>query len=128
MQLQKNFNLNEFQCKDGSQVPEEHFDNVKELSENLQILRDHINKPITVISGYRSPQYNKKCGGAKRSQHLLAKAADIIVQGMTSLEVRNIILKLIKEGKMKKGGVGLYDTFTHYDIRGYNARWGKYKR
>ena len=59
---------------------------------------------------------------------MLAKAADIVVPGMTSLEVRNIILELIKEGKMCKGGVGIYPTFTHYDVRGYNARWGSYKK
>ena len=128
MQLEKNFNLKEFECKDGTVVPKEYMSNVEELARNLQILRDHIQEPIIVISGYRSPEYNKKCGGVKRSQHLLAKAADIIVPGMDSLEVRNTIIKLIKEGKMKPGGVGLYDAFTHYDIRGSNARWGSYKK
>ena len=29
---------------------------------------------------------------------------------------------------MCKGGVGIYPTFTHYDIRGFNARWGSYKK
>ena len=128
MQLEKNYNLKEFECKDGTVVPKEYMSNVEELARNLQILRDHIQEPIIVISGYRSPEYNKKCGGVKRSQHLLAKAADIIVPGMDSLEVRNTIIKLIKEGKMKPGGVGLYGTFTHYDIRGSNARWGSYKK
>ena len=98
-------------------------ENVLELAENLQILRDHIQKPISVISGYRSPKYNRKIGGAKRSQHMFAKAADIIVKDMTPDEVRNEIVKLIKDGKIKSGGVGLYTHFTHYDIRGRNARW-----
>ena len=78
--------------------------------------------------GYRSLEYNTKIKGAKRSQHMVAKAADIIVPGMTSLEVRDIILELIREGKMEKGGVGIYPTFVHYDVRGYNARWGSYNR
>ena len=30
---------------------------------------------------------------------------------------------LAKEGKIKKGGVGLYRYFVHYDVRGFNARW-----
>ena len=30
---------------------------------------------------------------------------------------------LISEGKMVQGGLKAYDTFTHYDIRGYKARW-----
>jgi uncharacterized protein YcbK (DUF882 family) len=98
-------------------------DNVSLLCENLQVLRDHIEKPIRVISGYRSPKYNRRIGGARRSQHMLAKAADIKISGMTPSEVKQVILELIKEGKMMSGGVGLYKTFTHYDVRGRNARW-----
>lgn len=123
MKLTENFQLSEFRCKDGTDVPDELMDNVIELAENLQILRDHIGKPITVISGYRSPKYNRKIGGARRSQHMLAKAADIIVKGMTPDEVKAEIVKLIKEGKIKTGGIGLYTSFTHYDIRGRNSRW-----
>jgi len=123
MKLTENFSLHEFKCRDGSVVPEELMDNVKELAENLQVLRDFIGKPITVISGYRSPSYNKKIDGARRSQHLLAKAGDLIVKDMTPDEVKAAIVQLIKEGKMKKGGVGLYTHFTHYDVRGFNRRW-----
>ena len=121
--LTNNFNLHEFKCRDGSQVPDELMDNVKLLCENLQVLRDHLAKPIRVISGYRSPKYNRRIGGARRSQHMLAKAGDIKVSGMSPSEVKAEIEKLIKEGKMMKGGVGLYRTFTHYDVRGRNARW-----
>tara|TARA_B100000073_G_scaffold342894_1_gene346752 strand:- start:7027 stop:7413 length:387 start_codon:yes stop_codon:yes gene_type:complete len=128
MKLEKNFSLYEFKCRDGTDVPEDLMENVSRLAKNLQILRDHIQKPITIISGYRSLEYNTKIKGAKRSQHMVAKAADIIVPGMTSLEVRDIILELIREGKMEKGGVGIYPTFVHYDVRGYNARWGSYNR
>ena len=123
MQLEKNFNINEFKCKDGSSVPDEYIENVKLLAKNLQVLRDKIDRPITVISGYRSPEYNKKIGGAKRSQHMVAKAADIIVNGMSSTEVKDIIVSLIKCGEMHPGGIGLYQTFTHYDVRGANRRW-----
>ena len=98
-------------------------ENVQLLAENLQILRDTLEIPIRVISGYRSPAYNTKIGGAKRSQHMLAKAADIKIAGMTPAEVKAAIEKLIKSGDMHPGGVGLYTTFTHYDVRGRNARW-----
>ena len=47
---------------------------------------------------------------------------------MTSLEVRDIVIKLIKDGEMDSGGVGIYPTFVHYDVRGRNARWGSYKK
>jgi len=52
-----------------------------------------------------------------------AKAADIRIKGMSPKEIREIVVTLIKEGKIKKGGVGLYKTFVHYDVRGRNTRW-----
>ena len=33
------------------------------------------------------------------------------------------LAKLISEGKMHNGGVGLYNTFVHYDIRATPTRW-----
>ena len=123
MKLEENFSLSEFRCRDNSDVPDELMDNVRLLAQNLQVLREHVGKPIRVISGYRSPKYNRKIGGARKSQHMLAKAADIKISGMTPEEVKAVIVQLIKEGKMHVGGIGLYRTFTHYDIRGWNARW-----
>ena len=122
-QLSKNFKKSEFKCRDGTDVPDELMENLKELVENLQVIRCTIGKPIHVISGYRTPKYNRRIGGARRSQHMKAKAADIIIHGMKPIEVRSVIIKLIKEGKIKKGGVGLYKSFVHYDVRGFNARW-----
>lgn len=122
-QLEKNFNLKEFQCRDGTPVPEDMCDNVAELAKNLQVIRDTICKPMIIISGYRSPEYNTKIDGAKRSQHLLAKAADIVVPDMEPSELKEVIESLIEDGKITPGGVGIYSTFVHYDIRGYNRRW-----
>ena len=76
------------------------------------------------MSGYRTPEYNLKCGGELKSQHMEAKAADIQVAGMTPVQVCNAIKLLISTGKMKQGGVGLYDGWVHYDVRGSKARWG----
>jgi hypothetical protein len=45
------------------------------------------------------------------------------VKGMTPKQVLLVIERLIKEGKMMQGGIGVYNTFTHYDIRGTKARW-----
>jgi len=123
MKLTRNFALSEFRCNDGSLPEGEELINCQELADNLQVLRDHIGKPINIISGYRPPAYNKKIGGAKRSQHLLARAADIKVSGMAPAEVHATVIKLIKAGKMKQGGVGKYSTFVHYDTRGTAARW-----
>ena len=39
MQLTKNFNRQEFDCKDGTKVPDEFLQNVQEVANNLQILK-----------------------------------------------------------------------------------------
>ena len=123
MQLTKNFHLLEFCCNDGVGVPSIYLDNVKKLANNLQVLRDELNSPIVINSAYRHTAYNKRINGVKNSQHLTASASDINVKGFTPEEVAETILKLIKSGKMDEGGVGLYNGFVHYDIRGKKARW-----
>mgnify|MGYP001308756181 CR=1 FL=1 len=121
--LSENFSLHEFECRDGSQVPDEYMDNVKKLVKNLQIIRDEIGCPITIISGYRSLEYNTKIKGAKRSQHMFARAGDLVAANLSSFELWEVIKRLIKEKKIDSGGVGLYTTFVHYDVRGWNSRW-----
>jgi len=123
MKLTKNFSLSEFDCNDGSKMPDDVVLNIVKLAGQLQILRDFIGKPIKINSGYRSPSYNHKIGGAKNSQHKLGKAADIKVDGLSAREVHGIISELIKDGRMLEGGLGKYNSFTHYDIRGHKARW-----
>ena len=123
MRLTKNFRLSEFDCRDGSEMPSQLLSNVMGLAESLQELRDMLNSPIKINSAYRSLEHNQIIGGSKSSQHLFAKAADIVVKGKTPRQVATMIKLLILEGKMKQGGIGVYDTFTHYDIRGYKARW-----
>jgi len=118
-----NFSLEEFKCKDGSDIPNDVLKNIIELAKNLQVLRDAIGKSITINSGYRSPKYNAKIGGVKNSQHVKGKASDLRVGGMTPKELALIIEGLIESGKMKEGGIGIYPNFTHYDIRGTKARW-----
>lgn len=123
MELTENFSLDEFACKDGTSVPTELMPNVLELCKNLQVLRDKVGIVIDVISGYRTPEYNKKVKGKKASQHLNAKAADIVTRDHTPKELALIIEKLIIEKKMKQGGIGIYPSFVHYDVRGTKARW-----
>ena len=113
--LTTNFSLEEFKCKDGSDIPNDVLPNIIELAKNLQVLRDYLGKSITINSGYRSPKYNAKIGGVKNSQHVKGKASDIVVKGMTPKEVALVIEGLIEKGKMKQGGLGIYPNFTHYD-------------
>jgi uncharacterized protein YcbK (DUF882 family) len=122
MKLTKSFQLSEFACNDGTQVPENLIPAVKELAKNLQVLRDEIGESLTINSGYRSPAWNKKVGGAKNSMHLKAMASDLVCRSLTPKQLKAVIEKLIKEGKMKNGGIGLYPSFVHYDI-GATRRW-----
>lgn len=121
--LSKSFKLKEFQSRDGAPFTPEVYNNLIILAKNLQVLRDYVKKPIKINSGYRSPTYNKKIGGATKSQHMIGRAADITIQGMTPGEVANTIEKLILFGTMQQGGLGRYPNFTHYDFRGTKARW-----
>ena len=121
--LTNNFDITEFSCNDGTPVPNELLPNVKKLAEQLQILRDELNEPIHINSAYRHKEYNKKIGGEKNSQHLLAKAADITVKSKTPKQLAALIEKMINEGKLKFGGMGIYPGFVHVDIRTQKARW-----
>jgi uncharacterized protein YcbK (DUF882 family) len=123
MKVTANFSKHEFDCSDGTEMPLQVFNNVIELAENLEVLRAHFNAPITINSAWRTATYNRQVGGAVNSQHLSGKASDVVVSGVPPEEVANAIEFLIECGLMKEGGVGRYDTFTHYDIRGTKARW-----
>ncbi|WP_420601495.1 YcbK family protein [Flagellimonas sp.] len=123
MQLTKNFYKTEFESNDGATMPDGVFENIKELANNLQIIRDYIEEPLTVTSGYRSPEHNLKVGGVPNSQHLLGKAADLIAKDLTSKQLSRIIEKLTVQGQIAEGGIGLYNGFVHYDIRGARKRW-----
>lgn len=123
MRLTKNFELSEFQCHDGTPVPAELMKNVQLLADNLQVLRDDIGEPIRINSAYRHPEYNKRIGGARNSQHIQAKAADITAKSYSPKKLAARIERLIAAGKMKQGGIGIYPGFVHYDVRGTRARW-----
>lgn len=126
MKLTENFDSKEFDCKDGTQVPDQYLINLQLLAENLQVLRNHLGVSVTVTgSGYRTKTHNAKVGGAKNSQHLTASAADINATGYNPKALAAEIEKLIKLGAMTEGGIGIYPNFVHYDIRGTKARWVK---
>lgn len=114
------FRLSEFRCHNGTEVPAEYYGNADKLMNLLEEIRKACgNRPITIMSGYRPPEYNKKVGGASKSQHLFAAAADIKVSGLTASQVYTICDNVVGS----RGGVGKYASFTHVDVRGYRSRW-----
>ena len=113
--LSANFRVKEFACTDGS-------DPIfidSELVTVLQKIRTHFGRAVTITSAYRTPPKNKACGGTTYSQHLYGRAADIKVSGITPKKVAEYA-ETILQGK---GGIGIYDTFTHIDVREKKSRW-----
>ena len=113
--LSTNFKVKEFACTDGS-------DPIfidSDLVSVLQKIRSHFGKSVTITSAYRTPGKNKSCGGTTYSQHLYGKAADIKINGVTPKKVAAYAETLLKN----KGGIGIYSTFTHIDVRATKARW-----
>ena len=125
MSLTKNFSKSEFDCNCGCDMPEEVLMEIQKLAGQLQHIRDFIRKPIKITNAYRCPEHNKKVGGVSNSQHILGKAADIQVSGLDPLEVYKTIDNLTEHGHILQGGLGKYNTFTHYDIGKTRARWDK---
>tara|TARA_R110000787_G_scaffold140511_1_gene254059 strand:+ start:443 stop:823 length:381 start_codon:yes stop_codon:yes gene_type:complete len=126
--MTKNFSKEEFDCNDGSEMPINIYHNMVKVANQLQALRDYIGKPIQVNSAYRSEEYNASIGGVKNSQHIMGRAADIVIKGMTPIEVSKVIEELIDKGNILQGGIGIYSSFVHYDIRGNKARWDYSKK
>ena len=122
--LTENFSMDEFECKCGCVMPEFVKKNVQELAENLQVIRDVYGK-IDLTNSYRCKDHNADVGGSVNSQHLKGKAADIKSKAFSPSEIATITDDLMKNESFTLGGVGIYNTFTHVDIRGSRARWSK---
>lgn len=113
--LSANFTVREFACKDGSDF----FLVASALVVLLQKIRDHFNAPVEITSAYRTAAHNKAVGGSSGSQHLQGTAADIKVAGISPLAVAQYAEYLMPGS----GGIGVYGTFTHVDVRAARSRW-----
>lgn len=87
--------------------------------DRLQALRNALGKPLIVNSAYRSPEHNKRVGGAKASKHLEGTAFDI---SMANHDPETFIAAARKAGFK---GIGTYpkSNFVHIDT-GPARNWG----
>jgi uncharacterized protein YcbK (DUF882 family) len=116
--------LNHF-LRDHRTQDQSHYD-PKEF-DTLHAVLDKLGKPnaiIDVVCGYRTPWSNNflrtrggtasptVTGVAQHSQHMLAKAIDIKIPGVSTIALRDAALSL------KAGGVGYYplSQFVHVDV------------
>ena len=115
VKLSKNFTVKEFACSDGTDTV---FISLA-LVNLLQKIRDHFGKAVIINSAYRTEAHNKSIGGATYSQHKYGLAADIHINGVTPKEIAAYVETLMPSS----GGIGIYKSFVHVDVRQVKSRW-----
>ena len=118
-QLSPHFHAREFRSRDGKEHPV-----CPRLIEMLELLRAALgDNPVTITSGYRSPEHNRRVRGAPNSRHVTGEAADIRVANKTPQEVYDAATRLFPTA----GGIGIYirggGGWVHIDSRPSPARW-----
>ena len=148
------FELGQFVCKQEGTYPKFLLVRPK-LLQKLERILEHVNAEgipaptFHVMSGYRTPHYNKVIGNVKYSRHVYGDAADVFVDfapadgvmddvnrdGVIDMEdsryLATLVEALTKESFFARliGGVGVYRAnqahgpFLHVDTRGTRARW-----
>ncbi|MBQ8475582.1 DUF882 domain-containing protein [bacterium] len=86
----------------------------------LQPLRNALNRPIIITSGFRSTMVNKLAGGVPTSQHTKGQAADFYIKGMTV----NQIIEFIKNSTIEYDQlINEYNKWVHISfVKGSNRR------
>lgn len=115
-QLSEHFSYEEMRCHCGCSE----FSIDDRLLEGLEQLRAAAGKPVHINSAFRCQKHNKAVGGCFGSYHCLGKAADVVIDGLTPEQVAAIAEKI---DLFRYGGIGIYNNFTHLDVRGTPARW-----
>lgn len=125
--VSKNFSMTEFMCHCGCTMSVIVDERVRKLVEKLQHLRDVINIPILVTSGYRCPEYDEKVwresggtGPYHAGQHTWGTAADVWVRSLPLRDFWNAALSIFCDG-----GMGFYADYRilHLDL-GPKRTWG----
>lgn len=85
----------------------------------LQPIRDRLQKPMVITSGYRSKVLNRLVNGSSTSQHTNGMAADFKVPGMTVKEV----IKVIKAMNIEYDQlINEYNQWVHISFNKQNNR------
>jgi hypothetical protein len=151
--LSEHFTLRQFLCKQESEYPKYVI-----LKESLLVLLEGLVQAVQqagypvetfgVISGYRTPYYNKRIGNVPNSRHVYGDAMDLFVDmdedgnmddlngdGQNNRADVDLLYQIVESFKQQSGnrlltgGVGRYykashhGGFVHMDARGFRARW-----
>lgn len=153
--LSPHFRLKQFLCKQEGDYPK--YVVIKEiLLLKLELILERVNEKgyhcetFHVMSGYRTPYYNKAIGNVKYSRHLYGDAADIFIDenpqgqvmddlnkdGKIDYRDAEVLYEIIDEmygkpwyipffgGLARYGKTQSHGPFVHVDVRGFHARWG----
>ena len=96
----KDFSPEEFKCECGGKYCTGYPSYMKKVQlQNLQTIRTHYGKPMTVTCGLRCKTYNSKLRGSiSNSKHLTGYATDFYMKGVTdTLANRKATIKYIKK-------------------------------
>ena len=151
--LSEHFTLRQFLCKQASGYPK-----YVVIKESLLVLLEGLVQEVQqagypidtfdVISGYRTPYYNKSIGNVANSRHVYGDAMDFFVDldgdgamddlngdGENNRADVDVLFRIVDNYKRQPqnallvGGGGRYykaahhGGFVHVDARGFRARW-----
>lgn len=120
------FSREELECKCGCTPNRWVKRRLRVLAVQLERMRKVLGHDIGVLSGYRCRKRNDQVGGAKNSQHLYGRAADLAVPAGKQMEYVSAALKV---PRFRKGGIGIYPNGgVHVDTRTVTARWNSWGR
>ncbi len=156
--ISEHFRLADFLTHDQQDVWPKYLVLQERLLDKLELVMEELNamgvraEHLSVMSGFRTPQYNiqgvGKGGRAKDSRHQYGDAADVFVDndrdgwmdditgdGRVDYRDAQVLLRAAERVEEKHpdlvGGVGVYvqtrahGPFAHIDVRGTRARWGR---
>ena len=115
IKVAKYFKLSEFACPCCKLVMLH-----PKLLAKLVELRNILERPVYINSGYRCFKYNQKVGGVPNSYHRIGLAADIKVEDINLIELLEICENI------DFTGIGFYEKkdFLHLDVRPTKeSRW-----
>ncbi len=150
--LSPHFQLQQFLCKQDGGYPKYLLFETALLDKLEQVL-ERVNAQgrecdtLTLLSGYRTPYYNRLLGNPPYSSHILGRAADVFIDRTGAnappkgeLGETRAIYAIVERMDEQEGtsavagGLGLYlenerhGPFIHIDVRGHRARWGALAR
>jgi len=110
----KHFDFEELLINQTEKPSIEILHNLKKVAQFLEVYREKIfkNQPIKITSGWRSPEYNKKIGGAENSMHCKGLAVDFLAPAGFTVRRCYELLDIAHQGGLERA-----NTWVHIDLR-----------